>query len=65
MSFVMVSDVRKKIKFLGADGSETYEDEDPYLFLRYAAMGNVTPAKRRAPEGTHSCTSSNAKTNIS
>jgi hypothetical protein len=50
MSFVMVVDAARKVKYLEPDGREVYDDEDPYLFLRYEAAGILKAGKRKQPD---------------
>jgi hypothetical protein len=47
MSFVMLTPKSKqKVKCLNEDGSEIYEDVDPYAFLRFQEAGLLRPAKK-------------------
>lgn len=53
MSFVMLADKSKqKVKCLNEDGSEIYEDVDPYAFLRFQEAGLLRPAKKPKHLGT-------------
>lgn len=50
MSFVMRTQNTKKVKFLDSEGRETYEDEDPFAFLRFQEAGMLRPAKKLKEE---------------
>ena len=54
MSFwVMDPDITKGIKHLDADGNETLEDDDPYVFIRYEASAALPGGKRSRTQLGH------------